>query len=95
MARISKLNDKIPNENKINLSTCLFCGENVMVGGCWTGEKEIAVCGNCINSLIDLAIDTIDDTTNIKKLSDSEQLTYIKNLVENRLLKKKTLINEN
>ena len=90
MARVSNINksDAIPQEDKDKLSTCLFCGEKVSIGGCWSGEYEVGVCGNHSGSLVDLLIDTLEDTESFEHLSANEKLQYLNNICENRLLKK-------
>ena len=90
MAKISviKKSDAIPEEDMDKLSTCLFCGEKVSLGGCWSGHYEIGVCGNHSGSLVDLLIDTLEDAESFEHLSTNEKLKYLNNICENRLLKK-------
>ncbi len=96
MARLSEIiksnkdNQGIPPKHVKELSTCLFCGEEIKIGGCWAGEFHIGVCSGCQGSLIDLLIDTLDDTMDFDKLSDDDRLKYLSNLCSNRLIKKKT-----
>ena len=90
MARISdiKKSNGIPQEDKDKLSTCFFCGEKVSLGGCWSGSIEVGVCGNHTGSLVDLLIDTLEDSQSLEHLSSTEKLKYLSNICENRLLKK-------
>lgn len=48
MARISTIKNQnaIPQEDREQLSICLFCDEKMSEGGCWAGSKCIGVCKN-------------------------------------------------
>ncbi|MBU3208701.1 hypothetical protein [Clostridium algidicarnis] len=91
MARISTIKNEnaIPREDREQLSTCLFCDEKISKGGCWAGSKCIGVCKKCSQYLIDLFIDTLDDTDeSFKKSSVETKMKYIEQMGVKRIVKK-------
>lgn len=95
MARLSEVIKKHKEENVIpekhmkELSTCLFCHTEIKRGGCWSGSYHIGVCEDCATGgLIDLLIDTLEDTINFNKLSVEDRVNYLKNVCHNRILRK-------
>ena len=90
MSRLSNTinNSGIPDEYQKQLSTCFFCGETITKGGCWAGQHHIGVCSNCSYFLIDLFIDTCEDSGEFKDLEIQDKLKVIQEISGERLLKK-------
>ena len=67
---------------------CFFCGNKIEpnIGGVWTSLTDIAVCKDCSYRLLDLFIDTLDDTDDsFEQLSINDKSKYITNKVIERL----------
>lgn len=90
MSRLSKtINRGIPDEYDKQLAICFFCGEKIEKGGCWAGEHHIGVCKECSYNLIDLLVDTLNDSDDtFRNVSVEEKLKAIENISRTRLLKK-------
>lgn len=73
---------------------CVFCGHDIKRGGYWSCYKNISVCEGCQNQLVDLLIDTLNDTMGFELLSHEDRLKYLSSLCEVRLLKKKAVLAE-
>ncbi|MCY6372450.1 hypothetical protein [Clostridium ganghwense] len=97
MSKISDIKkvDAIPHDCREQLSTCVFCGDKINNGGCWSAKMPIGVCKSCSNQLVDLLIDTLEDTMHFEELSIEERLKYLNSICENRLLKKETIKRKN
>ncbi|KOA18324.1 hypothetical protein CLHOM_32210 [Clostridium homopropionicum DSM 5847] len=79
----------IPDESKKQLATCFFCGQEIKKGGCWAGEFHIGVCKKCSPYLIDLLVDTLEDSDiEFKTASIQEKLKNIEEISKTRLEKK-------
>ncbi|MBN1042384.1 hypothetical protein FDB64_10845 [Clostridium botulinum] len=90
MAQISKKIDKGPiDEIDKQLSTCLFCSKEIKKGGCWHGEQPIGVCEKCSYYLIDLLVDTLNDTNEpFNKGTVKDKMKYIEEIGMERIIKK-------
>lgn len=90
MAQISETIDKgIPDEIDKQLSTCLFCSKEIEKGGCWHGECPIGVCEECSHYLIDLLVDTLNDTNeSFKKSTVEDKMKHIEEIAMERITKK-------
>ncbi|MDU2749508.1 MAG: hypothetical protein E7B96_13715 [Clostridium perfringens] len=91
MGRLSKIKNAhgIPDDYKKQFSTCLFCNEEISEGGYWAGDINAGVCKECSYYLIDLLIDTLNDTdVSFKKSSVDSKVNYIERIVRERAMKK-------
>lgn len=80
------------------LETCFFCNDTIEHGGCWVGITDIAVCNkdDCNNKLLDLYIDTLDDSnSNFIKLNITQKSEYINRKVLERLRHKQQINSNN
>lgn len=95
MSKISENNLKgLITEN--GLQTCFFCNDTIQFGGCWVGITDTAICTKCSGQLIDLYVDTLDDTNEaFSKLSITEKANYINEQVIERLRHKQAIKNRN
>lgn len=91
MARVSQIRKGkgIPDNFQEELSTCFFCSDKIIKGGCWAGEHYIGVCQKCSCYLVDLIVDTLEDTDeSFKNSSAEEKMKYIEELGMKRIMKK-------
>lgn len=92
MSRLSETVIKgngIPDKQQEELKTCFFCGKKITKGGCWAGIYHLGVCQECSASLVDLLVDTLDDTDTAFEQSDiKEKEKRIGEIVMERVAKK-------
>lgn len=90
MAELSRMiKQGVQDEYDKQLSTCFFCSKEIEKGGCWAGEHHIGVCKECSYYLIDLLVDTLNDSNDsFKKSTIKEKMKYIEQVTMSRITKK-------
>lgn len=92
MSKLSEWkSDKLFESFSESETTCEFCEKKIDKGGFWKAKSDIYVCEDCKEKLIDLLIDTLEDTQQFDNLKHEDKLKYLKAMCETRLLKKKSI----
>jgi len=93
MAWLSKIrNDEVLQQNGVveEISMCSSCGKEIKKGGMWAlgNNQYIAICENCASILLDLYIDTMQDSGKYDGLTDHEIMSKITGECQNRYVRK-------